>query len=94
MGFKLLCLIATLAAALSACVTTSQIVPAGADTYMVSAANDTCGNCTPPQIRAAKEANDYCTSLGKTMTVKAANEQVFDIGFGRRYTLTFTCTAR
>jgi hypothetical protein len=36
---------------LAGCVTTSNIVPAGQDTYMVSAANDTCGNCTPPQIR-------------------------------------------
>lgn len=82
---------AVLVGALAGCVTTSQIVPAGRDTYMVSAANDTCGNCTPPQIRAAQQASTYCAKLGKTMTMKDSNEQVFDIGFGRRYTLTFTC---
>lgn len=79
--------------ALSACATTSQIVPAGQDTYMVSAANDTCGNCTPPQIRATEQAGAYCKSLGRTMAVKDSQNQTFDIGFGKRYTLTFACNS-
>jgi hypothetical protein len=76
---------------LAGCVTTSQIVPAGADTYMVSAANDTCGNCTPPEIRASEQANAYCAKMGKSMSVKDTKDQTFDIGFGHRYTLTFMC---
>jgi hypothetical protein len=76
---------------LAGCATTTQIVPAGQDTYMVSAANDTCGNCTPPEIRATQQASEYCTKLGRTMVVKDTKNQTFDIGFGKRYTLTFAC---
>jgi hypothetical protein len=79
------------AAMLSACVTTSKIVPAGQDTYVVSAANDVCGNCTPPQIRVAEQATAYCTNLGKKMVVQKQDNQTFDIGFGKRITLTFRC---
>ena len=75
---------------LAGCVTTSQVVPAGKDPYMISAANDTCGNCTPPQIRATEQASAYCAKMSKTMTVKNVEEQTFDIGFGKRYTLTFS----
>jgi hypothetical protein len=59
---------------------------------MVSAANDTCGNCAPPQIRATQQAHEYCKALGKELVTKDASEQSFDIGFGHRYTLTFSCT--
>jgi hypothetical protein len=58
---------------------------------MISAANDTCGNCTPPQIRAARQASAYCATMSKTMVVKSWQEQTFDIGFGKRETLTFAC---
>ena len=77
--------------ALTACVTTSKVVPAGQDTYMISAANDTCGNCTPPEIRASEQANAYCANLHKTMVVKDSQTQTFDIGFGHRVNMTFEC---
>ena len=76
---------------LAGCVTTSDLVPAGQDTYMISAANDTCGNCTPPQIRVTQAANAYCKKLGKTMVMRNTEENTFDIGFGKRVTLTFSC---
>jgi hypothetical protein len=85
--------IAGLALVLTACASTSKIVPAGQDTYMISAANETCGNCTPPQIRATEQASEYCTKVGKTMVVKDTNEQTFDIGLGQRVTVTFKCVA-
>ena len=78
-------------ALLVGCVTTSKIVPAGADTYMISAANDTCANCTPPEIRASEQASAYCAKQGKVMVAKDSKEQTFDIGFGHRVTLTFEC---
>jgi hypothetical protein len=78
---------------LSACATTTQIVPAGQDTYMISAANDTCGNCTPPQIRVTQQASEYCAKQSKTMIVKETKDEKFDIGFGKRVTLTFACVA-
>lgn len=73
------------------CVTTSQIVPAGQDTYMVSAANDACGNCTPPLIRVTQQASAYCAALSKTMVTKATRDDSFDLGYGKRVTLTFSC---
>lgn len=76
---------------LAGCVTTSKVVPAGQDTYMISAANDACGNCTPALVRATEQANAYCQKMGKTMTVKESKDQTYDIGFGKRVTLTFTC---
>jgi len=78
-------------ALLTGCVTTSKIVPAGTDTFMISAANDTCGNCTPPEIRATEQAVAYCKSLGKSAGIKDTQKQTFDIGFGHRVTLTFEC---
>lgn len=81
----------SLAVLLTGCVTTSEVVPAGQDTYMVSAANDTCGNCTPPEIRVAQTASAYCAKQSKSMVVKETKDQTFDIGFGKRVTLTFAC---
>jgi hypothetical protein len=77
--------------ALAACVTTSKIVPAGQDTYKIGAANDGCGNCAPPRIRLIEQAGDYCSRMGKTMIAKDLQAQPFDIGFGHRVTLTFSC---
>ena len=58
-------------------------------TYKIAVANDTCGNCTPPEIRARQQASEYCAKMGKTMAVKETQE--LDVRFGNRYTLTFTC---
>ena len=80
-----------LAALLVGCVTTTKVVPTGLDTYMISAANDACGNCTPARMRVAQQASDYCAKLSRAMVVKDIKEDTFDIGFGHRLTLTFVC---
>ena len=82
------------AVTLTACTTTTDIVPAGPDTYVLSAANEDCPGCTSPQHRATKQASEYCSKMGKTMTVRDYQEQTFDTGKGKRYTLIFTCVAR
>lgn len=79
---------------LAGCVTTSKVVPAGQDTYMISAGNDACGNCTPPQIRATEQANAHCAAMNKTMVVKDTQNQTWDMGFGHRVTITFSCQAK
>lgn len=38
-----------------------------------------------------KEASAYCSKMSKTMVAKNTDQQTFDIGFGKRYTLTFSC---
>jgi hypothetical protein len=80
-----------IAALLTGCVTTSKIVPAGPDTYMISAANDACGNCAPAEIRANEQASAYCAKQSKSMVVNDTKDSTFDIGFGKRITLTFEC---
>lgn len=82
-----------LALVLSGCVTTSQVVPTGTDTYMITASTDACGNCTPSQIRAAEQANAYCAALSKKMVVENMTQETFDISFGRKTTLMFRCEA-
>jgi len=84
-------LLLTAAGLLAACVTTSDIVPVGKDAYVVSAVNGTCGYCRPPKTRATDQAGAYCARMGKTMFARDAQEQAFNIGFGTRYTLTFSC---
>jgi hypothetical protein len=76
---------------LAGCVTTSKIVPAGESTYMISAANDACGNCEPPEIRIAQQATAHCAAMGKKMVAKDTKNQTFDIGYGKRVTFTFMC---
>lgn len=85
--------ISMLALVVAGCVTTSPVVPVGKDTYMVTASNDACGNCSEPQIRAAQQANAYCASISKVMIARDTAEQTFDIGFGHKRTLTFSCVA-
>jgi hypothetical protein len=86
--------IALIALALIGCATTTKIVPAGQDTYMISAANDACGNCTPPEFRISEQASSYCASMSKTMVVKDTKDQTYDIGYGKRVTVTFSCVPK
>ena len=47
---------------------------------MISAANDSCGNCAPAQIQATQQASEYCSKMNKTLVVKDTQEQTFDMG--------------
>jgi 2-iminobutanoate/2-iminopropanoate deaminase len=83
--------IACLPLVVAGCVSTDNIVPAGPDTYMISAANDRCSSCIPPRVRATNKASDYCAKRNETMVVKDTVEQTFDINYGKSYKLTFSC---
>jgi hypothetical protein len=78
---------------LAGCVTTSEVVPVSQGTYVISASNHSCGNCETPQVRATRRAGDYCTKLNRTMVEEDFKESDFNLGFGDRYTLTFSCIA-
>ena len=80
-------------ATMAGCVTTSAVVPATQGTYVISAANDACDNCESPQIRATRRASAYCEKLNRTMLAVDFEESGIDLGFGNRYTLTFSCVA-
>jgi hypothetical protein len=61
-----------LMAVVTGCATTTRVVPAGKDTCMVSAVNDTCGNCTPPEIRATQQARGAENCKGRLPGPRAA----------------------
>jgi hypothetical protein len=76
---------------LAGCVTTSDVVPATQGMYTVSAANNACSACEPPQSRATRRASAYCAKLNMTMVADDTEELEINLGFGDRYTLTFSC---
>jgi hypothetical protein len=79
---------------LSACATTSKTVPAGPDTYTISAANRLCAGCTPAVIRANDRATALCAKQQKDMVRRDEKNEMLDVGVGQRYTLTFGCVHR
>jgi hypothetical protein len=80
-----------LAVSLAGCTTSPTVVPAGQDTYVASAENNRCSSCTSPQSRATQRATEYCLERNKTMAVKDMKNDTFNHGYGKRFTLTFSC---
>lgn len=88
-------LIAILAFAvlLAGCRSTSQVVRAGPDTYMISSGGGMYEQ-NPSRIRQEVyvQANEHCDAMGKTMTPVDSNERQYQLG---RHTanvaLTFKC---
>jgi hypothetical protein len=59
---------AVLLAGLSGCVSTSDVVPVGKDSFMLS--STVRGGGAGGGVEAAKAANQYCASLNKHMIVR------------------------
>lgn len=61
---------------LSSCVSTSEIIPYGKDSYIINV-DDVSGMASPGklQIKAAKAASDFCAQQGKVMRVRNTNEK-------------------
>jgi hypothetical protein len=55
---------------LSACVSTSEVVPMGKDSYMLNATSRGGLYAGDEAIAAAKSANEFCNKLGKHMIVR------------------------
>ena len=85
--------ILALALVLSSCGSTSKIVRAGPDTYMISSGGGMYEQ-NPSGIRQKvyEQANEHCDSMGKTMVPVDTNERQYQLG---RHTasiaLTFKC---
>jgi hypothetical protein len=76
---------------LGACVSTSEIVPVGPDSYMVS--SSTSGSALlagRAPIVSAKEANKYCASQGRHMVIRRTDSAVIGLGNGTN-ALVFSC---
>jgi hypothetical protein len=81
-----------LALLLSSCVSTSEVMPYGKDTYVVSANDSVSGLNTSGdmKIRAIGAANDYCARIGKKMRPVESNERG-NTSVGVSSTLVFAC---
>jgi hypothetical protein len=57
--------------AVAGCVSTSEVVPVGKDTYMVGTqVQGGMESWTEIKARSIKSANDYCDKRGQTMTLQ------------------------
>src|SRR5690349_398851 len=82
-----------LAALLAACVSTSEVVPAGKDSYMIVGRAQGGMNAGKGQIEAVKAANSYCAQTGKVMVIRRT-DTAGNAGFGGEHdTLIFSCVA-
>lgn len=74
---------------LAGCVTASEVLPAGKDTYMVAGGGTGGLSYGKTAIAALKKANDYCTALHKLVMVR--NTQTQSAFNGENSSLIFSC---
>ena len=78
---------------LAGCVSTTDIVPAGKDSYMVAGSANGGANGGKSLIAATKQANAYCGKLGKVMIIRNT-ETGGSAGWGGEHSnLIFSCVA-
>ena len=89
-----ICLALACATTLAACASMTDIVPAGKDTYMLSA-SDFSGLSGPGALRTAElqRANAYCGSLGRHMKALSATGRGVAGWTPTDAALTFQCLA-
>jgi hypothetical protein len=85
--------IAALLCTLAACVTTSEVVPTGKDTYLLT--SSARGGLDPGAqvIAATKKANEYCEAQRLKMVVKKLDTSGVPMWTPERSTLAFACVA-
>ena len=81
-------------ASLVGCATTSDIVPYGRDSYMLSA-GDVWGGYSGGtlQVKAAQRANEFCRSQGKVFVVRNAGTAGVQGWTSTSSTLVFSCVS-
>jgi hypothetical protein len=77
---------------ISGCASTSEVVPYGKDSYIIST-EDSAGCLSPAklQVNAAKEANEYCAKQGKVMRVRNTSSHGTQGWTGTSSSLIFSC---
>lgn len=78
-------------AALLACVSSSEIVPAGKDSFMVVGRANGGLNAGKGLIAATKSANAYCAALHKVMILRHVESNGNAAVFGENQMLIFSC---
>jgi hypothetical protein len=67
-------------AALTACVSTSEIVPMGKDSYMITGIGRGGPGAGEQTAAAVAQANKYCAAMGKLIVVRRMDTQSATIG--------------
>lgn len=78
-------------AALSACVTSTNVMQTGPATWDVSATSDGLRSASDARSAALEKANQHCASMGKTIQVVSDRSQRTRMDIDTTYTVTFTC---
>jgi hypothetical protein len=76
--------------ALASCSSTSEIVPAGKDTYMIGGENSRISDPATVKIKLYKAANNYCKKQKKSFMPVSSNQETMFYGAGSSE-LTFRC---
>ena len=76
---------------IAGCVSASEVVPAGKDSYMIVGRAQGAMNAGKGQIEAVKAANAYCAQSGKFMVIRRT-DSAGNAGWGGEHdTLVFSC---
>ena len=79
------------AACLAGCVSTTNVMQTGANSFAVSATADGMRPATHAREQAFETANQKCRSLGKTIKVLSDQSERTRMNIDTTYTLNFTC---
>jgi predicted RNA-binding Zn-ribbon protein involved in translation (DUF1610 family) len=77
---------------LAGCETSSPVVPAGKDSYMVSSHVGACVSCSAT-VTSLQTANAYCAKQGKVAIVRNSNSTTNAFGYTVGDQTTFSCVS-
>lgn len=77
--------------AMCACVSSSEIVPSGPDTYLIVGRANGGLNAGKGTIEATKKANDFCAGKHKVADIKNIETHGNAAVFGENANITFAC---
>ena len=84
-------LVLALVVLVAGCVSASEVQPIGNGKYMITGRASGGLNAGKETTEATKEANVYCTKLGKQMVLQNLDKMGNAAIFGESVSLTFTC---
>jgi hypothetical protein len=89
--FKNIMLAAAAAISLAACSSTSEIIPVGRDSFMITATTRGGMMMGEAPIVAAKAANEHCAANGQHMIIRRTDSAIEGFNNSGMNTLVFSC---
>ena len=77
---------------LTACETSSPVVQAGKDSYLVSSHVAACVSCAA-SVKSLQTANAFCAKLGKVVVIRNTNSTTNGFGYEVGNSTTFSCVS-